>query len=63
MLVYRTTAPTHKLNVVGTINVTQNAIFEKNVSVKDNQYLCLGSSGCADSYIMFNGSSMIIKVN
>ena len=34
-----------------------------NITLGDNKYICLGDSGCADSYIYFNGSSLITRVN
>jgi len=35
----------------------------KNITIDDNDYICLGTSGCADSYLTFNGTTLIIKVN
>jgi len=34
-----------------------------NISLGDDKYICLGDSGCADSYIVFNGTALVIKVN
>jgi hypothetical protein len=41
--------------------VTHNATT--NLTLQDNYYICLGSSGCDDSYIVFNSTTLIIKVN
>lgn len=41
--------------------VTHNSTT--NLTMQDNYAICLGSSGCADSYIKFNGTTLIIKVN
>lgn len=34
-----------------------------NLTLQDNYFICLGSSGCQDSYIRFNGTTLRIRVN
>jgi len=34
-----------------------------NMTFGDNDYLCFGNDGCSDSYITFNGTTLIIKVS
>jgi len=43
--------------------MTGNLNMQSNITFQDNDYACFGSGGCVDSYIYFNGSTLIIKVN
>jgi len=51
------------LNCTGNAKIEGNVIFEQNLTFGDNDYICMGDSGCSDSYIVFNSSCLIIKVN
>lgn len=51
-----------ELNCTGDAKIEGNVIFEQNLTLGDNDYICLGDSGCSDSYIYFNGSCLIFKV-
>lgn len=46
-------------NFKGGINVTENSVFEKNLTHLNNTYTCYGSA--CESYIGHNGSGLVIK--
>ena len=54
-----TSSPTHTLNVLGTLNVTGNTLFEENITM-DRNYFCL-DSGCTQ--FMCANSTTIAIVN
>jgi len=56
-----TTSPTHTLNVLGTMNVTKNALFEQNISMYDSQRICM-STDCT-AFMCYNGSDILISNN
>ena len=45
--------------MTGYLNMTGG----QNMTLPDNSYACFGDAGCSDSYIHFNGSSLILAVN
>ena len=46
-----------QVNINDTTTITANATFG------DDDHVCFGDSGCSDSYMVWNGTTLIIKVN
>ena len=61
ILVSATTfTPAGNIDMKDTYNITNIP----SILVGDNQTICFGDAGCGtDSYIKFNGTTLIIKVN